>query len=87
MSHHRHRHGGTRGHGDHRGALAAPGQAQRLGGAVNAVLKASLGAGAAVLGAYVLQRGRKHADLADRLDRLDALVKEMEKKGGNGAGA
>lgn len=73
------------GQGHHLGARQGS-PASRLGGAVNTVLKASVGAGIAVLGAYVLQRGRQHSDLAARIDRLDALVKEMEEKGGNGTG-
>lgn len=60
------------------------GAAGRLSGAVDSVLKASLGAGLAVFGAYVLQRGRRHADLAARIDRLDALVSEMQRKNGEG---
>jgi hypothetical protein len=81
MPHHGH---GSRGTGHH--AAAQQGSpAGRLGGAMNTVLKASIGAGLAVLGAYVLQRGSQHSDLAARIERLDALVKDMEKKGGNGS--
>lgn len=68
---------------EHDGAGPAGG-ASRLGGAVNTVLKASVGAGLAVLGAYVLQRGRSHSDLAARIDRLEALVDDFQKKSGTG---
>lgn len=68
-----------------RPAGAAQGSpASRLGGALNTVMKASLGAGIAVLGAYAFQRARRSSDLAARLERLDALVKELESKGGAG---
>jgi hypothetical protein len=77
MSHHGHRH--------HGGAL--PGlTGLRLGDAVNTVLKGSLGAGLAVIGAYLLQRGSQQADLAARLDRLEAMLKDLDRKGGSDAG-
>jgi hypothetical protein len=67
---------------DHENRAAQGAASSRLGGAVNTVLKMSAGAGLAVLGAYLFSRGRQHADLAARLDRLDALVKDLEKRGG-----
>lgn len=73
------------GHGHHGGAARGL-MGARLGGAVNTVLKASVGAGAALLGAYVFQRERQRADLAARIDKLEALVKELEKKSGDGTG-
>ena len=67
----------------HENRAASQGTASsRLGGAVNTVLKLSAGAGLAVFGAYLFTRGRQHGDLAARLDRLEALVKDLEKRGG-----
>jgi hypothetical protein len=74
-------HGPLNMHGPHHlGQHAA--SASRLGGGLNVVLNASAGAGLAVLGAYVLSRTKTQRDLAERIGRLEEMVKELERSAG-----
>lgn len=51
-----------------------------LAGAVNTVLKASAGAGLAILGAYLLSRTGERVGMATRMARLEAMLQDLEKK-------
>ena len=50
-----------------------------LAGAVNTVLKASAGAGLAILGAYLLSRARDRVGMETRMARLEAMLQDLEK--------
>jgi hypothetical protein len=67
----------------HQGASQG-GTPSRLRGAVNTVLTMSAGAGLALVGTYLVARGRRQADLVARLDRLEALLKDLEERGTSG---
>lgn len=72
-------------HRDHEGLpqVLAPGR--MLGGAVNTVLAASVGAGLAVVGAYFLSRSREQRGIAERIDKLEAMLQQLESKGDGGS--
>jgi hypothetical protein len=70
-------------HGEHRGGPQAAGAGRMLGSAVNTIVKASLGAGVAVVGAYLLSRSREQRGLEERIGRLEAMLQQMETKGGD----
>lgn len=53
-----------------------------LTGAVNTVLKASAGAGLAIVGAYLFSRSRERLGMEARMARLEAMLQELEKKRG-----
>lgn len=63
-------------HGHH--MLLAP----AIGGLMNKVLWLAGGAGLAVLGGYLLSRSQPHQDLSERIDRLEALVRDLERSRG-----
>lgn len=58
-----------------------------LSGAVNTVLKASAGAGLAIVGAYLLARSSERTAMETRMARLEAMLQELEKKPRGGGGA
>jgi hypothetical protein len=51
-----------------------------LAGAVNTVLKASAGAGLALVGVYLLSRSRERLGMETRMARLEAMLQDLEKK-------
>ncbi len=51
-----------------------------LAGAVNTVLEASVGAGLAIAGVYLLSRSRERLGMEARMARLEAMLQDLEKK-------
>lgn len=45
---------------------------------MSAILKVSLGAGAALLTAYILSRMQQKGEIDDRLDRIEKIIRDLK---------